>query len=164
MACTDLSLAGKQAGMSKDSNTRSSLLWQVSRLLKECKELSDKDSSYGLPQVLLMENVTQVHSEKNMPDFQKWINFLNSLGYTSYYQDLNAKDYGIPQNRERTFMVSILGNYNYDFPENIPLKFVMADVLEKEVDDKFFLNSERADNLIKKLIIEKKIPDLNDAE
>lgn len=101
--CQDLSPAGKQKGMKKGSGTRSGLLWEVERLLNECTEL---------PQVLLMENVPQVHSQANMPDFQKWIDFLSSKGYSNYWQDLNAKDYGVAQNRERCFMVSLLGEWN----------------------------------------------------
>ena len=89
-------------GMSKGSGTRSGLLWEVERLLNETIEL---------PQVLVMENVPQVHSEDNMKDFRAWIDFLESKGYTNYYQDLNAKNYGVAQNRERCFMVSILGEY-----------------------------------------------------
>ena len=96
--CVDLSVAGKQKGMKKGSGTRSGLLWEVERLLNECEEL---------PQVLLMENVPQVHSQDNMPDFQKWIDFLTSKGYSNYWQDLNARDFGVAQNRNRCFMVSI---------------------------------------------------------
>lgn len=157
--CTDLSVAGQQKGMSRGSKTRSGLLWEVERLMKELNA-----DNHNLPQILIMENVSQVHSEKNMPDFQEWINFLNTLGYSSFYQDLNSKDFGVPQNRERTFMVSILGTWNFDFPEPMKLKYCMADVLEKEVEEKFFLNSERADNLIKQLLVEKKIPELPDEE
>lgn len=83
--CTDLSVAGKQAGMSKGSGTRSGLLWEVERILTEIR-----DSNGELPQILFMENVPQVHSQDNMPDFRKWLDFLESLGYTNYYQDLNA--------------------------------------------------------------------------
>ena len=155
--CQSLSLAGKQAGMHKGDGTRSGLLWEVERLLLELDA-----QNHNLPQVLIMENVSQVHSVKNMPDFQEWINALNRLGYSSYYEDLNAKNYGIPQNRERTFMVSILGEYDFTFPEPIPLKYCMVDILEKEVDEKFFLNSERVDNLIKQLIVEKKIPEIKE--
>lgn len=158
MACTDLSLAGKQAGMSKDSNTRSSLLWEVERILNELKN----DSESELPQVLFLENVSQIHSAKNLPDFQNWIKFLNSLGYQSYYFDINSKNFGVPQNRERTFMISLLGNYDFEPPEEMPLRFCMADILENEVDEKYFLNSERAENLINQLIVEKKIPELSD--
>lgn len=80
--CQDLSIAGKQKGMSKRNNTRSGLLWEVERLLNECDEL---------PQVLLMENVTQIHSKKNNDEFIKWMMFLESKGYSNYYADLNSK-------------------------------------------------------------------------
>lgn len=134
--CQDLSNAGKGRGMEKGSGTRSGLLWEVERLLNECTEL---------PQVLLMENVPQVHGKKNINDFNKWIEFLESKGYTNYWQDLNAKDYGIPQSRNRCFMVSMLGDCTYEFPEPIKLELTLKDVLEKEVDEKFYL-SERALN------------------
>ena len=74
------------------------------------------------PQVLLMENVPQVHGKKNKEDFQSWISFLESVGYMNYWRDLNAKNYGVAQNRNRCFMISFLGNYSYDFPQPIPLK------------------------------------------
>lgn len=104
--CTDLSLAGKQKGMKKGSGTRSGLLWEVERLLNECTEL---------PQILFMENVPQVVSEKNLDDFRDWLKFLHEKGYSSTYQILNAKDYGVPQNRERCFMFSFLGDWDYEF-------------------------------------------------
>ena len=129
--CQDLSLAGKQAGMTKGSSTRSGLLWEVERLLNETKEL---------PQILLMENVPQVHGKKNIQDFEKWIEFLQSKGYSNYWKDLNAKDYGIPQNRNRTFMVSILGSYEYEFPKPFELKLRLKDMLEKNVDEKYYLS------------------------
>ena len=129
--CQDLSLAGKQAGMGRDSGTRSGMLWEVERLLKETEEL---------PQILLMENVPQVIGTNNISDFQKWQYFLEKLGYVNYVDNLNSKDYGMPQNRNRTFMVSILGNYNYNFPKTIPLKLKLKDLLEKEVDEKYYLS------------------------
>ena len=147
--CQDLSVAGKQAGMSKGSGTRSGLLWEVERLLNEVE---------NLPQVLLMENVPQVHGKKNMQDFQKWIDFLESKGYSNYWQDLNAKNYGIAQNRNRTFMVSILGNYKYEFPKPIELQKVMKDYLEDEVDEKYYINNEKAKKLIEQLISNGTIP------
>lgn len=119
--CTDLSVAGKQAGMAKGSGTRSGLLWEVERLLKECKEL---------PQVLLMENVPQVLN----CDFGGWLEFLEGLGYHNYYQKLNAKDYGIPQNRDRVFMVSTLGDYYYEFPKPIPLLKQLIEIFTDEGD------------------------------
>ena len=147
--CQDLSVAGKQKGMTKGNNTRSGLLWEVERLLNECEKL---------PQVLLMENVPQVHSKKNMPDFQKWIDFLTEKGYINYWQDLNARNYGVAQNRNRCFMVSILGDYTYKFPEPIPLDKTMKDYLEDEVEDRYYITSEKAKKLIDTLILNGKIP------
>ena len=130
--CQSLSLAGKQEGMEENSNTASSLLWEVKRILSECKEL---------PQILLMENVPQVHSKKNIDNFEKWQNFLTSLGYKNYWQDLNAKDYGIPQNRNRCFMISILNSEDiYSFPEKEELKLRLKDMLEEEVEEKYYLS------------------------
>lgn len=141
--CQDLSVAGKQKGMAKDSGTRSGLLWEVERLLNEVE---------NLPQVLLMENVPQVHGKKNIEDFQNWISFLESKGYSNYWQDLNAKNYGVAQNRNRCFMVSILGDWKFTFPEPIELKRVMKDYLEDAVDEKYYINNEKAQKLIQKLI------------
>ena len=141
--CQDLSVAGKQKGMAKDSGTRSGLLWEVERLLNEVE---------NLPQVLLMENVPQVHGKKNIEDFQNWISFLESKGYSNYWQDLNAKNYGVAQNRNRCFMVSILGDWKFTFPEPIELKRVMKDYLEDVVDEKYYINNEKAQKLIQKLI------------
>lgn len=135
--CTDLSLAGKGLGMK--TGTRSGLLWEVERLLKKTKEL---------PQVLLMENVTQVHGVKHKEDFEKWVSFLTSLGYSNIWQDLNAKDYGIPQNRNRTFMVSILGDYDYQFPKPQKLKIRLKDLLDKNVNEKYFISQKAIDGMI----------------
>lgn len=140
--CQDLSVAGKGRGMTKGSGTRSGLLWEVERLLNEVE---------NLPQVLLMENVPQVHGKKNIDDFRDWIAFLESKGYTNFWQDLNAKDYGVAQNRNRTFMVSILGKGKYTFPEPIELNKVMKDYLEDEVDEKYYVNSQKALDLIERL-------------
>ena len=122
--CQDLSLIGTKKGMSKGSNTRSGLLWEVERLLDEMEEL---------PQVLLMENVPQVIGKKNIGDFTKWLNKLTELGYSNYIDVLNAKDYGIPQNRKRVFMISILGKYNYTFPEKIELEKTLKDYVNFEI-------------------------------
>ena len=147
--CQDLSVAGKMQGMAKGSGTRSGLLWEVERLLGEVKEL---------PQVLLMENVPQVISDANIADFHKWQDFLESKGYTNYVEILNAKDFGVAQNRERCFMVSLLGKWNYKFPQPIPLTKTMKDYLEDEVDEKYYINSEKAQKLIDELITSGKIP------
>lgn len=134
--CTDLSKAGKQQGMSKDSGTRSGLLWEVERLLKELVQEGGQ-----LPQILLMENVPDVISDKNKKDFFSWCGFLEEIGYTSKYALLNAKDFGVPQNRERCFMLSLLGDdYYYDFPEGKPLTKKLKDVLETEVEEKYYLS------------------------
>ena len=119
-------------GMKKGSGTRSGLLWEVERLLNETE---------NLPQILLMENVPQVISADNIDDFHSWCSFLESKGYKCYTQILNAKDYGVAQNRERCFMVSILGDYNYKFPQPVPLDKTMKDYLEDEVDEKYYINS-----------------------
>jgi DNA (cytosine-5)-methyltransferase 1 len=131
--CQDLSLAGKGEGMS-DTSTRSGMLWEVERILQECKDLGE------LPQILLMENVPQVHSQDNLKDFNKWKLRLEELGYNNYFQDLIATDYGIPQTSNRCFMVSILGDYSYTFPKPIPLKLKLKDMLEDNVDEKYYLS------------------------
>lgn len=144
--CTDLSVAGKMQGMSKadwenGKSTRSGLLWEVERILSE---LPKED----LPQVLFMENVPQVHGTKNVNDFNLWIDFLKSKGYSNFWQDLNAKDYGVAQNRKRCFMVSILGNEFYEFPQPVKLNKCIKDYLEDEVDEKYYIKSEKAFKLI----------------
>ena len=131
--CQDLSSAGKCAGMEKGSGTRSGLLWEVERLLDECEEL---------PQVLLMENVPEVIGSKNIKHFAKWVEFLDKLGYHSKWGLLNAKDFGIAQNRSRCFMVSILGDYYYDMPTGFKLEYVLKDFLDKKVDESYYLKDE----------------------
>ncbi len=140
--CQDLSLAGKRRGMAKGTGTRSGLLWEVERILQELAW------EQHLPQVLLMENVPQVHGKKNRADFDLWVRFLSSLGYTSRWQDLNAKDYGIPQSRNRCFMVSILGDFDYTFPEPVELRESMREYLERDVGERFYINSPKALELI----------------
>jgi DNA (cytosine-5)-methyltransferase 1 len=131
--CQDLSSAGKGAGMEKGSGTRSGLLWEVERLLTEVHEL---------PQVLLMENVPEVIGTKNMPHFQKWIAFLDSLGYKTKVKVLNTKEFGIPQNRARCFAVSVLGDFYYEHPNGFPLEKRLKDILQKEVSDDYYLKED----------------------
>lgn len=147
--CQDLSVAGKGKGMTKGSGTRSGLLWEVERLLNECDEL---------PQILLMENVPQVHGKNNIDDFNDWIAFLETKGYSNFWKDLNAKDFGVAQNRNRTFMVSILGTAKYTFPEPIELNKVMKNYLEENVDEKYYVTSQKALDLIQRLKDEGTIP------
>ena len=129
--CQDLSIAGHQKGINKD--TRSGLLLEVERLLLEAKE------NGTLPKYLLLENVKNLVGKKFI-DFEKWLSFLNSLGYYSNWEVLNAKDYGIPQNRERVFVVSSLENIHYEFPRPVELKSKMKDLLEEKVDGKYYLS------------------------
>lgn len=153
--CQDLSNAGKGAGMEKGSGTRSGLLWEVERLLNECVEL---------PQILLMENVSQVHGKKNKEHFDAWIEFLDSKGYSNFWQDLNAKDYGIPQNRKRCYMVSILGGGSFEFPKGIPLNITLKDVLDAEVEEKYYLSSSKLQMISNWKSFEKPLKKVNGQE
>lgn len=135
--CQDLSLAGKRQGMSvsqAEGGTRSGLLWEVERILNECSKTN------SLPQILVMENVPQVIQSGAIKDFQKWRKALEDMGYSNYCEVINAKDYGIPQNRNRCFMVSILGEWFYEFPHRLELKYKLKDFLEKTVDEKYFIS------------------------
>lgn len=146
--CTDISIAGQMAGMEKDSNTRSSLLWEVERIIKELNELD------ALPQILLMENVTAIHSEKNIESYKYWIDFLEKMGYANYGQDLNAADFGIPQHRERTFLLSILGDYNFKFPTPMELTKCIDDYLQDLTEEQamqYVVKSEKARDLLVEL-------------
>ena len=127
--CQNFSIAGKQAGGEKGSGTRSSLLWECERIIRAVK-----------PKYLLMENVKALTSKKFMPLFAQWLKTLESIGYQNWWKVLNAKDYGVPQNRERVFVVSILGGGQYHFPDPIPLTKRLKDVLEQNVDEKYYIN------------------------
>lgn len=139
--CQDLSLAGKQRGMEKGSQTRSSLLWEVERLLDD---LAYRGGRQSLPQMLLMENVPNVHGKKNIENFNAWIEKLESLGYSNFWKDLNSKDFGVPQDRKRCFMVSLLDDCSYHFPLGFPLKVGLKDILEQEVEEKYYISEEQA--------------------
>jgi DNA (cytosine-5)-methyltransferase 1 len=140
--CQDLSFAGKQRGISEE--TRSGLLLHVERLLTE-------SVLYGTqPKYLLLENVKALVSKKFMPDFQRWLDKLEQLGYNNYWQILNAKDYGIPQNRERVFVVSIrkdVDTKGYKFPSPVPLEKRLKDMLEPCVDEKYYLSADKVEKL-----------------
>ena len=122
-----------------NTSTRSGMLWEVERILTELDEK---------PQILLMENVPQVHSQDNLQDFIKWQNRLEELGYKNYWQDLIATDYGIPQIRNRCFMVSILGDYSYTFPKPTTLKLKLKDMLEDNVPEKYYLSQKMVQGMI----------------
>lgn len=130
--CQDISVAGKGAGIKE--GTRSGLLFEVERLLITASE------NGNLPKYLLLENVKNLVSKKFKADFDRWLYFLSSLGYTNYWQILNAKDYGIPQNRERVFCVSIRGEHKpFKFPEKRELKLRLRDMIDEVVDEKYYL-------------------------
>ena len=127
--CQDISVAGNTKGIIK-GQTRSGLLYECERMIEECK-----------PKYLLLENVKNLVGKKFKPQFEEWLKYLEGLGYTNYWKVLNAKDYGVPQNRERVFVVSILGEHKpYKFPDPIPLDKCIADILEDEVDEKYYIN------------------------
>lgn len=141
--CQDLSVAGKQAGISE--GTRSGLLYEVERLLEIAAKNKNK------PKYLLLENVKALVSKKFKPDFDRWLAKLDSLGYNNYWQVLNAKDYGIPQNRERVFVVSIrkdVDTKGYKFPSPVPLQKRLKDMLEHQVDEKYYLSADKVDKFI----------------
>lgn len=129
--CQDISVAGKTKGIVK-GETRSGLLYECERII-EAKR----------PKYLLLENVKNLVGKKFKTQFEEWLAYLENLGYTNYLKVLNAKDYGIPQNRERVFVVSILGKHKaYEFPKPIPLDKCIRDILEEEVDEKYYLSDE----------------------
>lgn len=130
--------------MERGSGTRSGMLWEVERLLKETKEL---------PQVLLMENVKQVIGQKNIKAFAEWVAFLDELGYHSKWQVINATDFSIPQNRDRCFMVSVLGNHYYEFPKVIGNKLRLKDVLEKNVAQRYYISDKIVESYYKRNIL-----------
>lgn len=126
--CQDLSVAGKQKGLVE--GTRSGLLYECEKII-EAKR----------PKYLLLENVKNLVGKKFKNEFDKWLEYLSSLGYKNYWKVLNAKDYGVPQNRERVFVVSILNdNKGYEFPKPVKLDKAIKDILENKVDEKYYMN------------------------
>ena len=131
--CQDLSVAGKQKGLRE--GTRSGLLYECEKVIEHCR-----------PKYLLLENVKNLVGKKFKADFDKWLEYLEGLGYTNYWKVLNAKNYGVPQNRERVFVVSILGEHEpFEFPKPIPLDKCIKDMLEEQVDEKYYLSDELVD-------------------
>lgn len=135
--CTDISNAGLQQGLSRDSGTRSSLLWECEKAIRIKR-----------PKYLLMENVKALVQKKFIKDYHAWVSLLDSYGYSSWGKVLNASQYGIPQNRERIFLVSIridglesfTPEFQYHFPKPFPLEKRLKDVLEDHVDEKYYLS------------------------
>lgn len=128
--CQDFSKAGKQAGGAQGSGTRSSLLWECERAIREKK-----------PKYLVFENVSDLVNKKFIKLFIEWQLVLEGYGYSNFCKVMNAKDYGIPQSRKRIFMVSILNEEaRYEFPSPMPLTILLKDVLEKEVEERYYLS------------------------
>lgn len=133
--CTDISSAGRQEGLKEGSGTRSSLLWECRKAIEAKK-----------PKYLLMENVKALVSERFIPYYKKWDTYLRMLGYSNFSKVLNAVDYGVPQNRERIFMISILNaEESYFFPKAFNLETKLSDILEEEVDEKYYLSDKMVD-------------------
>lgn len=150
--CQDFSLAGKQAGGDKDSGTRSSLMYETIRIVEKLK-----------PKYVIWENVKNILGKKHIHNYQAYLKIMEKLGYANYSQVLNAKDYGIPQNRERVFVVSIRDDgyfspntadivddetTNFDFPPKQELKLKLKDMLEDEVDEKYYISDGMLNNII----------------
>ena len=129
--CQDFSLAGKQAGGDEGSGTRSSLMYETIRIVEKLK-----------PKYVIWENVKNLLSKKHKHNFDAYLEIIQKLGYKNYYQVLNAKDYGIPQNRERVFTISIRNDIQkeFTFPKPIPLEKKLKDMLEENVDEKYYLS------------------------
>lgn len=138
--CQDFSVAGLQLGGDEGSGTRSSLMYETLRIVEKLK-----------PKYVIWENVKNLLSKKHRHNFDAYVDAMKRLGYLSHYSVLNAKDYGVPQNRERVFTVSIRLDlpdpWAFEFPEPIPLEKKLKDVLEKEVDEKYYLSDDKAKTL-----------------
>lgn len=130
--CQDFSIAGNQAGGDEGSGTRSSLMYETTRIVAKL-----------MPKYVIWENVENVLSKKHKHNFDNYIKKMDNIGFDSYYQVLNAKDYGIPQNRKRIFVVSIrkdINDHGFVFPKKKELKLKLKDMLEDDVDKKFYLS------------------------
>ena len=130
--CQDFSLAGLQAGGDEGSGTRSSLMYETIRIVKKLK-----------PKYVVWENVKNLLSKKHRHNFEAYIETMKVLGYNSYYKVLDAKDYGVPQHRERVYTVSIrkdIDKGSFVFPEKEELKLRLKDMLDEQVDEKYYLS------------------------
>ena len=140
--CQDISLAGKQKGLFNEdgTQTRSGLFFEALRIIEETQ-----------PRVAIAENVKNLVGKKFKPQFEIVLDSLDKAGYNNYWQVLNAKDYGIPQNRERVFIVSIrkdIDNGKFKFPQGFLLELRLKDILEDEVDEKYYLDNSRIDKIV----------------
>ena len=149
--CQDISVAGKMKGLAPDSGTRSSLLWENIRLLKDSIDRGES------PKYLMFENVKNLVSKKFINDFNELLSVLDELGFNSYWKVLNACECGIPQNRQRVFVISIrkdIDTGNMDFPTPFDNGLRLKDLLQpvNEIEEKYYINTERAKNLIEQLV------------
>ena len=138
--CQDFSVAGKGLGGDEGSGTRSSLMYETIRIVEKLK-----------PKYVLWENVKNVTGKKHRHNFDKYLVSLQQLGYNNYWQIMNAKDYGIPQNRERVFVLSIRRDCDdgYEFPEPFPLQLRLKDMLDDDVDEKFYLSTKCIEGFVR---------------
>lgn len=129
--CQDISIAGSQAGADKGSGTRSSLMYETLRIIKKIR-----------PKYVIWENVRNLLGRTHFHNFKAYLDCMEELGYRNYYKVLNARDFGVPQNRERVFTVSIRNDVdnNFEFPEGKELKLKLKDILEDNVDEKYYLS------------------------
>ena len=140
--CQDISKSGHQRGLEKDSGTRSAVLWYTEQAIRQLR-----------PRYLIQENVAALVSKKMLPHFQQWLDLLTELGYRSQWAVLNAKDFGVPQNRERVFCVSIRGDIDtpFRFPDKQPLTRTIADIVERDVDESYYLPPESVEAFLRKI-------------
>ena len=140
--CQDFSIAGHQEGGDKGTGTRSSLMWTTVDIVEHCR-----------PKVVVWENVKNLLSKKHRHNFDAYLEVMEQFGYSNYYQVLNAKNYGIPQNRERIFTVSIRKDVDegYIFPEPQELTLRLKDMLEDEVDEKYNIGTCKIQQLIENI-------------
>ncbi|MFW6377646.1 MAG: DNA cytosine methyltransferase [bacterium] len=138
--CQDISIGGELRGFEIGSQTRSSLLWKAMEIVEEVK-----------PKVLVAENVDNLISKKFIGGFRDWLDYLNDLGYDSYFRVLNSCNFGVPQHRRRVFIVSILKEYNpgFSFKEGEQKENKLKEILNTNFDEKYLLNDEYHSRFIK---------------
>ena len=147
--CQSISVAGKLRGLDPDSGTRSSLIWQTIRLLRKAQETNT------LPKYMMMENVKNLVGKRFIKDFETFNSLIEEFNYNTYWKVINAKDTGVPQNRERVFAIHIrkdidTGNFTFPIPFDNGLR--LKDILDENVDESYYINTEKAQQLIQKLL------------
>ena len=155
--CQDISNAGKQKGFTDENGerTRSGLFFEALRIIDDYR-----------PKFAIAENVKALTSKKFSEEFKTVLESLDEVGYNNHYKVLNSRDYGIPQNRERVFIISIRKDIDkgFKFPEPIPLELKLKDILEDNVDEKYYLSEKGTNGLIRALERPHKPTFLNDKE